>query len=98
MNFQVGIDTLTKQDLNQVFDFIKQNITFAAHETSIFDSFTRKEFSVIQFQEYQNKMIEMFGNNELLFVVAKNPYDLLINTGVYTAKEWARHILDFCRK
>lgn len=93
-NVQI-IDSLMKSKIVNIFDLIKEHMIAGVDTGGVVDLFTRKEFSYNQLQQYQEKLIEKFASAAYVNIVAKIPYDLLLNTEKITPQESAQKILNY---
>ena len=88
-----AIDSINEADVQHSMDIVKLSLTESSDATGESELFTRGEFSIKQFEEYKNTMLNKFEDHNTLLVVPTKKYDKIIRTDKQNSAECAQSIL-----
>ncbi len=100
---QKSIDTIEKSTILTCLDIIEKYLTKKLEEpqeakqseAKNFSLFIMQEFTHQEFIEYRSAIAEKFKNHEILYVIPKKPYNLIIRTDQHTPHKCAQQVIDY---
>lgn len=94
-NQENAIDTIDLSAVKQNFLLIENNIKSTTYTNANLAHFSRGEFSKAQLINYEQKLLSLFDNEQILYIKPKIAYDIIMNTYNHNITECAKILCDY---